>query len=192
LASIFVYGVAARTKFEMMAGMILWPTFVTGAVGVAGIIGTILAARLTARSQTAGLVLYLTEQRERTRLADKRQVYANFLAGLGEVVSAAASAYYMEIVPEEKPGIVFRTSQARDNAFLRLGELELIAPKEVVFLAHVAFDLELDFSAQTVRNIDSLDESIIDSFSARIHEADKRLYESMRTDLGIEPRSPDK
>jgi hypothetical protein len=64
--------------------------------GRAGIAGTILSARLSARSQTANLMLSISEERERARVADRRQVYASFMAILNEVAIGAAAAYYME------------------------------------------------------------------------------------------------
>ncbi len=73
--------------------MTLWLTLITGLVGVAGIAGTILSARLTSRSQTANLMLSISEERKRARVTDRRQVYASFMAILNKVaIGAAASA----------------------------------------------------------------------------------------------------
>src|SRR5580698_1884978 len=68
----------------MMPAMSIWPTVITGVVGVAGIVGTVLAARIAASSQTANLLLSMNEERSRARLVDKRQVYANFVTAAHE------------------------------------------------------------------------------------------------------------
>ena len=51
--------------WEGVAGMTLWPTLITGLIGVAGIGGSILSARITTRSQTANLMLSISEEKER-------------------------------------------------------------------------------------------------------------------------------
>lgn len=44
--------------------MTLWPSVITRLVGVAGIAGALLAARMTARSQTADLMLSIGEEKK--------------------------------------------------------------------------------------------------------------------------------
>jgi hypothetical protein len=51
---------------------------VTGLIGVAGITGSLLSARLTARSNMAGLKLSITAEEERAQLAEKRRIHAGF------------------------------------------------------------------------------------------------------------------
>ncbi len=48
--------------------MTLSPTVITGLVGVAGIAATLLAARMTARSQTADLMLSIGEEKKSASL----------------------------------------------------------------------------------------------------------------------------
>lgn len=71
--------------------MVSWTTLITGIVGaVIGVAGTSLGAWLTGRTQTANLQLSIDAERERTRIADKRQTYARCLASLTDVVFEAA------------------------------------------------------------------------------------------------------
>lgn len=74
--------------------MSIWPTFITGVVGIAGILGTIVAARMSARSQTANLLLSINEERRRAQRTEKRQVYAEFLTSIHDVVNKLMVAYY--------------------------------------------------------------------------------------------------
>ena len=53
--------------------MTLSLTVITGLVGVAGIAGTLPAARMIARSQTADLMLSIGEEKRSAQLAHKRQ-----------------------------------------------------------------------------------------------------------------------
>ena len=76
-----------------MTGMSIWPNLITALVGVAGIGGSILSSRLTAKSQKENLMLSISENRNDTRVEEKRQVYASFMATLKEITMGAAAAY---------------------------------------------------------------------------------------------------
>jgi hypothetical protein len=60
--------------------MISSDVLVTGAVGIAGIGGTILAAWMTAKGQTSNLLLGVDAEDRRAQLAEKRRIYAAYLA----------------------------------------------------------------------------------------------------------------
>ena len=71
--------------------MVSWTTLITGIVGaVIGVAGTSLGAWLTGKTQTANLRVSIDAERERARVADKRQTYARCLTSLTEVVFQAA------------------------------------------------------------------------------------------------------
>lgn len=116
----------------MMPSMSIWPTIVTGVVGVVGIIGTILAARITASRQTANLLLSLNEERNRARLIDKRQAYANFITATHEAdlmimwVGLARSQGKKEDVP------ISELYKLRAAMYSRLSEVELVGSEEVI------------------------------------------------------------
>ena len=53
-----------------------WSNLITGLVGLGGIGGTILAARMTGRSQLATLRVNIGAEDRRAAIADKRRTYA--------------------------------------------------------------------------------------------------------------------
>jgi hypothetical protein len=105
-------------------GMVSGDAIVTGAVGVAGIVGTLVGAWLTpwlsGRSQS-----------EQARHADKRQVYATCLASFEKMIRPIEA--YCATVPNTKRREEARTplNTANDGTFVAVSELKLIAPKVV-------------------------------------------------------------
>lgn len=65
---------------------------ITGAVGLAGIGGTILAARMTGTSQIAGLKLSISAENHPSRLAEKRTIYAALPPGCAPVFARGRTA----------------------------------------------------------------------------------------------------
>jgi hypothetical protein len=55
---------------------------ITGAVGIAGVAGTIIAARIAGKSARESAMLSVNAENRRVRLADKRRVYAHAIAAL--------------------------------------------------------------------------------------------------------------
>lgn len=106
---------------------------ITGAVGIAGVAGTITAAKLGARTATQNVRLSVSAEDRRARLADKRQIYARALTAVDIAVRRAA----YEHGRREKLGTVDATA-ARESyeALLRAGEalseLQLLASSPVI------------------------------------------------------------
>lgn len=175
-----------------MARMNLWPTLITGLVGVAGIAGTILAARMTARNQTANLMLSISEERNRARIADKRQVYANFIASVNETILATGHAYYSETDPGERDAALIRALPERGAIYHRAGEVELIAPEEVTSQAVAMTRLVMSYSDELMKYAGKVPEAVIETLYERGSEMEKQLFKAMRADLGIEAAGPDR
>jgi hypothetical protein len=120
-----------------MAGwpVVDWATVVTGVVGLAGIGGTLLSAKLTSKSDAANLRTSIAAEDARAKVAEKRRIYANCLAALSAYV-AAKTVPLTNLPPEA--GIRFReeinrTQLAAANAVY---EVQLIGPSEVALLAN--------------------------------------------------------
>ena len=150
-----------------MTGMNLWPTLITGAVGVAGIVGTILAAQLTARSQAANLMITIDAERDRARVADKRQVYANFISALNELLVTTAVEKYKDGGAAKKPGAYWDRFSAGRSVYTRLSELELVGSKEIISRAREISDLVTNFLDEIGEDQASKDKALLESFIAR-------------------------
>jgi hypothetical protein len=110
-----------------------WSTFVTGAVGVAGIAGTIIAARLTSKSQSADLVTYIESEADRGEIAEKRRIYAACLASLARMLRASVDKATAE--SDAKSVASAELVSAEKQIYLAISELQLMAPSVVVDLA---------------------------------------------------------
>lgn len=105
---------------------------ITGVVGIAGIGGALLSARMTAKSSAENLRTSISAEDARARNAEKRRTYANCLAVLTLAVSTRASAN-----PDDRDS---RTNAANliITAANAVFEVKLIAPPEVDTLAIAA------------------------------------------------------
>jgi hypothetical protein len=150
-------------------------TAITGAVGVAGVAGTIIAARIAGNSTRETARLTISAENRRVRLADKRRVYARALA----TMDAAVTAVKAERDFVGGKGTATHSAPATDAALLAaadaMGELQLAAPRRIPDLAERAMDDLAEF-----RRGGSDDE--------RIRETRRSLFEALRTDLDEEAK----
>jgi hypothetical protein len=139
---------------------------ITGAVGIAGVIGTITAAKIGARAAT-----------ESARLSDKRRVYARAIAAMDAAVLAAQA---------DRSGLSDVSSKdlaaARDAALLvaanAMGELQLTAPPRIEGLASEAMHKLGDFCDGHLPN-------------DRMAGARQSLFDALRDDLADEAHRAD-
>jgi hypothetical protein len=66
------------------------PVAITGAVGIAGVAGTIIAAKLAGNTATQNVRLSVNAEDDRARLADKRRIYARAIAAIDVALIATA------------------------------------------------------------------------------------------------------
>jgi hypothetical protein len=166
-----------------MTGMDLWAALITGVVGVAGIAGTILAAQMTARNQTANLVLSINEQRSNVRLGDKRQVYANFMAALHQFeamrTEAMMSTYYAKTGSDKLSGDVLDTA-----IFDRLSELELVGSELVITQAQALKSRVMNFFDDLpLDDNGAVDLTAVESWDEQTDRLETELQKTMRAEL---------
>lgn len=163
-----------------------WDALITGAVGVAGIGGTVLAARMTNKSQTANLVLSIDAENERARIADKRRIYATCLATLENVLPTIVTLR-MLVADEQSDYETFKAAvaemKAADTAMsVAVSELRLISPAKVSSLAE---ELSQHLREFLIDAKDGVNEGVSES---KLTEAwtrlERQLYDAMRADLG--------
>lgn len=168
--------------------MSLWPTFITGVVGVAGILGTIVAARMTTKSQTANLLLSFNEERRRAQRTEKRQVYAEFLASIHEVVDTTTASHFTGDMQKVLDAILHEVLPVRSQVYTRLGTLELIARDEVTSQARAIADYVCgsygDLTLKIKKGTRKLEE--LETADKLIDEMEAQLLKAMRADLGGE------
>lgn len=153
---------------------------ITGAVGIAGVAGTIIAANIAGNSarQSAGLSIAAEDQR--ARLADKRRVYARALAALDAATNAAALDRAHKDLSSDAT-----SAKHADDALAALvtadeatSELELIAPRSVANLAG-----QMVISLVGYAKGESDDASIV--------KARASLFNALRADLAEEAKRGD-
>lgn len=83
-----------------MTAMFDWSTFVAGAVGVVGIGGTLIATRMTSRSQSMDLLTRISADKEEARLAVKRRIYAECIAALNLMPEVLQEIYQIPAMRE--------------------------------------------------------------------------------------------
>lgn len=156
--------------------MVPWPNLITGAVGVAGIGGTILAAWMTGKRQTANLKLNIDAENNRHRLAEKRRIYAKYQASLDNLIILITRLQVLGHGQRFKDSLADLGTGLGDM-HSALSELSLIAPPQ---LGKIAEEMASAMTDSAERPDDPND----------LPKIRKRLHEAMRADLG-EPGWPD-
>lgn len=157
--------------------MVPWDVVVTGAVGVAGIGGTILAAWMTGKCQTADLKLGINAENARARLAEKRRIYANCQASFDRLFTAAVAVRG----DERSADAALRANQDAElssaNAAVlpALSELILIAPDDIAGQAEMIRRYLGTYVAESSGGAES---------DAMLPGLRKQLFSAMRADLG--------
>jgi hypothetical protein len=122
------------------------PTAITGLVGLAGIGGTLLSARITGKSDAENLRMTISADDRRAEVAEKRRIYAACGAALTAHFDAVVGArsndpHEVRFDPAVLLAEVNRTRVAAVNA---VAVVDLISPSEVAILAHHAMTATLD------------------------------------------------
>jgi len=151
---------------------------ITGAVGIAGVAGTIIAARIAGNAATQSARLTIGAEDRRAWLADKRRVYGHSIAALDASVAATTTerGSRPRRPGQRTPG--HRTNDIAANTALlaatdAMGELQLVAPPRIADLAdRAAKDL-------AAFRRDGLDDD-------HIAETRQSLFYALRADLDEE------
>jgi hypothetical protein len=156
------------------------PAVITGAVGIVGVTGTLLSARISARSTS-----------ERDQLAEKRRVYAQYFRVVWELTSALF-ALNSAADPEASDGQWRKAVESVENIYDTLRqaavELILIAPFAVVVIAG---EIERHYqqcwltcrrAADSPQRVGEDPKALLE----RMRELEEKLRNAMRKDLGGE------
>jgi len=154
---------------------IVVPTAIAGAVGLAGIGGTLLSARMTSKSDVKNLRISIRAEDARTRLADRRRIYAGCVAALTAYSDATVANNPKPLLAEQRAELEYDVGRTRLAAQVAVSEVDLIAPPEVAIMAHRAAQAVLQ--AGKTENIASIGAPIVN------------LTMAMRRDLGVDDDS---
>lgn len=157
------------------------PAAITGAVGIAGIGGALLSARITSKSAAENLRTSIAAEDARANLAEKRRIYANCLGALTAFLTA-------EIRKQNAPCRQSdRANQAYTPALLATSsavwEVILITSIEVANQTARVFDAVIHMDAAAPQIDDTLR---VLAQAGEIGDAISTLSETMRRDLGEE------
>ncbi len=153
---------------------------ITGIVGLCGVAlgtcGTLLGSWLTAKSQTSNLQLSIKAENERARVAEKRRIYATYMASLESHYSATIRlGYEKDASPELREHLL----DVHDNATIQMRvaetELILIAPLGLGKLANASAEDLLFYGVQAERDL---------AAELDFPGIKDRLIKGMRVDLG--------
>jgi hypothetical protein len=151
-------------------------TAITGAVGIAGVAGAIISARIAGKSARDSAGLNINAEADRARLAEKRRIYARALGALDSAALAVVAARSWRAQAdsgEDSAEALAKAAESRANANALLGpahnavsELRLIAPGTAGALASKALTNVDDFTVYA--------------------DLQKELFEALRADLDEE------
>jgi hypothetical protein len=147
------------------------PAAITGVVGLAGIGGTLLSARMTGKSDAENLRMSISAEHTLAKLAEKRRIYANCLAALIQNVDVNIRLH-AATDSQEHNSVIQERNQARVAARVAIQEVALIGPLDMSDLASQA-DSQLSQADVTD-----------DANRKRFSLAFARLITAMRADLG--------
>src|ERR1039457_6121611 len=110
-----------------------WPTIATGVVGVAGIIGTSWQGKRAREATSQDLRDSLRADTDRALTADRRGVYANFLAATNKMLIADADfeGNWAAADEETKNLLVESYNAPLSELFIALAEVKLVAPETI-------------------------------------------------------------
>jgi hypothetical protein len=156
---------------------------VTGALvgSVSGMAGAILGAWVSGRSALAGLKLTIEAEKESTRFADKRTVYAQCLAALDNCKHSLQRLRQLRGAAESTAAAE-KYAMAWQDCAAKVNELGLVAPDKVRFIALTA--------SSRLYQLAELVESSQDKFrdmEVKYFKAEDCLREALRADLGMPP-----
>jgi hypothetical protein len=160
-----------------------WATIVTGVVGVAGIIGTYWQGKRAREATSQDLRDSLQADTDRALRADRRGVYARFLA----IISKATEAIFVfgdewtAAEGDHAKRLILRSTygETLTELYTASDEVALIAPEAIGTAVHAVIHLFTD-AFNAVVNDETIDTN---SFQDDVEEKTGPLFKAMRADL---------
>ena len=149
---------------------------ITGAVGIVGVAGAIVSARIASNSATKDLRLSIAAENERANKAEKRRLYAKCVAAFSNVLALAVEYTLLRSSAEEAEAkdaeVSYRKSRDEMRAFV--SEARLIAPEKIDDLLRKNRDEFILLPKE---------EQYLEEWRDKINALGKDLFRAMRDDL---------
>jgi hypothetical protein len=163
-----------------------WANIITGLVGVAGIGGTLWQGKRARQAASADLRISLSAaavnlqttisaENDRSRLVDKRGVYAGFMAAAENLMLLGGTLAELEQEESDKSSLKLAIDVAMRELYMKFMELWLVAPSDVW---RPAMDLVAQLGSGRTRLTESL-------WMGEYSHLQGLCLDAMRADLGI-------
>lgn len=164
-----------------------WSNVTTGLVGLAGIGGTILSARMAGNSASRNLQTSISAENQRADRAEQRRVYSHFL---GLVLHAIEERAYQERAKEEdRAAAKIDADRAVFNAADTAHEVKLIGSDLVGSHVDKVMGLLVQLDYPEVPQSHALTPKQLHSKAQMLSQAHTEMFRAMRADL-VEPGTP--
>lgn len=162
------------------------PTVVTGVVGLAGIGGSILSAKLAGSTATANLLRSINAEDKRTHLSEKRRTYAAALESFEEMglFIATLRSAKAETLVRDMPNAVDKLTGAGGAMWGAVTKLQLIGSPEVAEAAQDLADEYLGHGRSMLAKLTGTEQEPAYLSVANLGQLTRDLADAMRADLG--------
>lgn len=158
------------------------PAAITGVVGLAGIVGSIMSARQASRSASRDLQLSIKAEDKRASTAERRRIYAAFNAAIESLWIVSTSSEDFKVDPGR-----LHYNQAMTLLWGNFYEVSLVASGRVSSLASDVTEMMTELASKLLKNRDEYNRVNDGNYEPPgFNKKRERMINEMRKDLNRE------